>query len=340
MASALAKSYQSLLILRLVDGMAASTPIAIVGDIYADIEAGPKARGRLMWYYMTATTIGPILGPLASGFLTKYGWRTCFRSSVSLPLVILTPESYAPIILQKRAKRLRKETGNPNIVSPSNLAYLLAFEGIYGMTPAYAGLCFLPPLGVGAVVACMMFLWYDSFLSRAKARNATWAHIEEYRRLPLACIGGPLYVIPMFLMGWTVFPNIHWSVPALSGIPFGAGYLLNFMAMANYLADSYEIYSASALSASACTRGVLGAMLPLATKPIFDRLGANWAYTLVASLSLGVTVIPFIFIHYGHRIRQGSKFCQEIRRLKEAERDELSVIHTEPKGLSKQGSHQ
>jgi MFS family permease len=56
MASALAKSYQSLLILRLVDGMAASTPIAIVGDIYADIEAGPKARGRLMWYYMTVST--------------------------------------------------------------------------------------------------------------------------------------------------------------------------------------------------------------------------------------------------------------------------------------------
>jgi hypothetical protein len=45
--------------------------------------------------------------------------RVC--SSVSLPLAILTPESYAPIILQKRAKRLRKETGNPNIVSPSNL---------------------------------------------------------------------------------------------------------------------------------------------------------------------------------------------------------------------------
>jgi hypothetical protein len=77
----------------------------------------------------------------------------------------------------------------------------------------------------------------------------------------------------MFLMGWTVFPNIHWSVPALSGIPFGAGYLLNFMAMANYLADAYEIYSASALSASACTRGVLGAMLPLATKPYSIVLG-------------------------------------------------------------------
>lgn len=203
-------------------------------------------------------------------------------------------------------------------------------------------------VGVGAVVGCVIFMWYDRFLSRAKARNAKWAYIEEYRRLPLACLGGPLYVVAIFFMGWTAFPSVHWSIPALSGIPFGAGYLLNFMAMANYMADAYETYSASAMSASACTRSILGAMLPLATKPMFDRLGINWAYTLVGFLSLGVTVIPFVFIRYGVRIRESSKFCQELKRLKEANTQgpqpdrgvgrscEVSVIHVEPKDVENQ----
>ncbi|KAF7628667.1 hypothetical protein AFLA_004016 [Aspergillus flavus NRRL3357] len=115
-----------LLIFMLLDGMAASAPIAIVGGIYADIEADPTARGRLMAYYMTATTIGPVLGPLASGFLVSYGWRSCFwfglaYAGISLPMALLMPETYAPIILQRRAKRLRKETGNSNIISPLEL---------------------------------------------------------------------------------------------------------------------------------------------------------------------------------------------------------------------------
>lgn len=216
-------------------------------------------------------------------------------------------------------------------------------KGIYGMNAGVSGLMFLPSeyrsspvlndrsflanpylvVGVGAALACAVFLWYDGYLARAKARNASWAHIEEYRRLPLACIGGPLYVVSLFWVGWTASEDIHWVVPFLSGIPFGAGYLLIFMAMLNYLTDAYETLSASAQSAASCTRSIFGAVLPLAAKPMFDRLGVHWACSLIAFLSLGVSVIPFAFIRYGDRIRNNSKFCQELKRIKEAERLEL-----------------
>lgn len=52
MACALANSYPSLLVFRLIDGMAASAPIAVVGGVYADLYSDPTARGRLMAYYM------------------------------------------------------------------------------------------------------------------------------------------------------------------------------------------------------------------------------------------------------------------------------------------------
>ena len=316
------------------------------------------------------------------------------------------PETYAPVILKRRAHKLRKDTGNSSIVSPLDVqsrnlremllitisrpfrmiiheyivsltslylalayaifylyfeAYPIIFQGrcpiparttletrinehhagIYKMSPGVSGLMFLPSksiqttispnpkaadskihptVGIGAILACGVFLWYDGYLARAKARNASWAFIEEYRRLPLACIGGPLYVISLFWVGWTASPNIHWVVPFLSGIPFGMGYLLIFMAMLNYLTDAYETLSASAQSAASCTRSILGAVLPLAAKPMFSRLGVPWACSLIAFLSLGVSVIPFAFIRYGDRIRDNSKFCQELKRIKEAER--------------------
>lgn len=98
------------------------------------------------------------------------------------------------------------------------------------------------------------------------------------------------------------------------------GYLLIFMAMLNYLTDAYETLSASAQSAASCTRSIFGAVLPLAAKPMFTRLGVAWACSLIAFISLGVSVIPFAFIRYGDRIRANSKFCQELKRIKEAER--------------------
>lgn len=173
---------------------------------------------------------------------------------------------------------------------------------------------------MGAFIACAIFLWYDGFLNRAKARGAKWSQIEEYRRLPLACIGGPLYVVSLFWIGWTASPHIHWAVPLVSGVCFGLGYMLIFMAMLNYLSDAYETFAASAQSASSCCRSICGAVLPLAAKPMFDRLGVDWACSLIAFLSLGVSVIPFAFIRFGDYIRRNSKFCQHLKELKEAER--------------------
>ncbi|KAJ5728192.1 hypothetical protein N7493_004522 [Penicillium malachiteum] len=372
LACAVADSYASLLVFRLLNGMMASSPIATVGGLFADVHDNPTKRGRLMAYYMACTTFGPIVGPWVSGFVAVVSWRWCFWiglicSGASFPLVIFMPETYAPVILKNRAQKLRKETGNSSIFSPLEIdsrdarqmllitisrpfrmiihesivsltslylalayaifylyfeAYPIIFQDLYGMSAGVSGLMFLP-IGVGAVLACFVFIWYDGYLARAKARNAPWAAIEEYRRLPLACIGGPLYVISLFWVGWTASLDIPWVVPFLSGIPFGMGYLLIFMAMLNYLTDAYETLSASAQSAASCTRSILGAVLPLATKPMFNRLGIHWACSLIAFISLAVSIIPFAFIRYGDRIRANSKFCQELKRIKEMERMEL-----------------
>ena len=195
-------------------------------------------------------------------------------------------------------------------------AYPIIFEGLYHMNTGVAGLAFLPII-LGAVLAMGIFLRYDNILQRAKRSNAHWASIEEYRRLPLACLGGPLYVISLFWLGWSASPHVHWIVPMLAGVPFGMGFLLIFMALLNYITDAYEVYAASGMAATSCSRSIFGAILPLAATPMYKSLGVSWASTLLGFLSLAMCIIPFAFIKYGDRIRENSKFCQELKKRKE-----------------------
>ncbi|TKA64074.1 hypothetical protein B0A55_10543, partial [Friedmanniomyces simplex] len=150
-----------------------------------------------------------------------------------------------------------------------------------------------------------------------KSPRPRWTSIEEYVRLPLACFGGPLFVISLFWLGWTARPDIHWIVPTLSALPFGIGFLLIFMGELNYIVDAYEVFAASAMGAASCSRSIFGVILPFAAKPMYSRLGINWACSLLGFLSLVIALIPFVFIRFGDRIRAKSKFCQQLRREKE-----------------------
>ena len=299
---------------------------------------------------------------MISGFVSVVSWRWTFWvgfivAGASLVFLSILPETYGPIILKKRAERMRNESENPNVFAAIELekkgprqmmtvtlmrplhmifheaivlftclylsivyaifylffeAYPIIFEGLYHMNTGVAGLAFLPFV-VGVIIALGIFFWYDSVLQRAKKANAHWTAIEEYRRLPLACLGGPLYVISLFWLGWSASPHVHWIVPMLAGVPFGIAFVLIFMALLNYVTDAYEVYAASAMAATSFCRSIFGAVLPLAAAPMYRSLGVAWASSLLGFLSLAMCIIPFAFIKYGDRIRENSKFCQELK---------------------------
>ncbi|KAL8634616.1 MAG: hypothetical protein Q9228_007794, partial [Teloschistes exilis] len=190
-------------------------------------------------------------------------------------------------------------------------------------------------IGVGSFLATGIFMYWDGYLMRAKKTNAPWTMVEEYRRLPLACFGGPLFVVALFWLGWTAKSDIPWIVPTLSGIPFGIAFLLVFMALLNYITDAYEVFAASAMAATSACRSIFGAVLPRAAGPMYDTLGVAWASSLLGFISLGMCAIPFAFIKYGDRIRANSKFCQELRAKKEEyakERDQHESLSSSQEG--------
>lgn len=65
------------------------------------------------------------------------------------------------------------------------------------------------PVGIGAALSIFVFVWYDNYLARAQKRHAPWATQEEYQHLPLACIGGPLYLVALFWLAWLANRQYH-----------------------------------------------------------------------------------------------------------------------------------
>ncbi|KAI1371835.1 bicyclomycin resistance protein [Hypoxylon crocopeplum] len=115
---ALAPTLNALIVFRFFAGVFGSVPITNGGGTIADMIAQEK-RGGAMAVFSIGPLLGPIIGPVAGGFLSDAeGWRWAFwlLAIVGGFLLILMffslKESYAPVILERKAARLHKETGN------------------------------------------------------------------------------------------------------------------------------------------------------------------------------------------------------------------------------------
>lgn len=122
-ACAVAPSLETLIFFRLCCGLAGSSPLTLGAGTIADMIA-PAKRGLMMSWWICGPMLGPVVGPIAGGYLADAkGWRWAFwvvamaAGVVMVATFIFLRESYASAILEKKARKLRKETGNPNIRS-------------------------------------------------------------------------------------------------------------------------------------------------------------------------------------------------------------------------------
>ncbi|CAH0047317.1 unnamed protein product, partial [Clonostachys solani] len=108
-ACAAAPSWPALLVFRVLCGLSAAAPNFVSSGLYADIFDQPSSRGIAMSLFMFFTSLGPFLAPLLSGTFAEMSWRWSFWIAViislpGVPLVIMLPETYAPVIYAKRTQ--------------------------------------------------------------------------------------------------------------------------------------------------------------------------------------------------------------------------------------------
>lgn len=124
----LAQNIGTMLVCRLIDGLAFSAPMCLIGGSLADIWEG-KERGKAMAVFSAAPFLGPALGPPFGGLLGDFTstWRWIFWTFLIIAgvgyalLILFVPETHHQTILRRRAKKLRKLTGDDTYRAISEL---------------------------------------------------------------------------------------------------------------------------------------------------------------------------------------------------------------------------
>jgi len=162
-------------------------------------------------------------------------------------------------------------------------------------------------LFVGVLCAVGINLSFQPYYRRA-VEKANGKPVPEARLPPMA-IGGFLFVIGLFLFGWTATPPTPWPVSVVAAGFIGAGFNTIFQQCINFLVDTYSLYAASAVSANTFLRSCLAAGLPLAARPMFHNLGVGPAMSVLGGIAVLALPVPFLFMKFGLTLRKKSRFA-------------------------------
>ncbi|KAJ7092602.1 MFS general substrate transporter [Mycena epipterygia] len=124
-AAALAKNGASILIFRFLGGVFAAAPLTNSGAVISDIWDA-NTRGKALAIFTLAPFAGPTIGPTVAGYIAVSGvsfrwvfWvLAIFAGSCCVLTIVTLPETYAPILLMRNAKKKRDETGDPLFFAP------------------------------------------------------------------------------------------------------------------------------------------------------------------------------------------------------------------------------
>ncbi|KAL4811520.1 major facilitator superfamily domain-containing protein [Aspergillus unguis] len=112
---ALAKSIETLIIVRFIGALFGSVMISTAPGMVSDLVTDEQ-RALAISVWSIGPINGPVLGPIIGGFVTQYlGWRwmnwiALILSGVAFSFACIMKETYSPIILQRKAAQRRKET--------------------------------------------------------------------------------------------------------------------------------------------------------------------------------------------------------------------------------------
>ncbi|ESK91681.1 mfs polyamine transporter [Moniliophthora roreri MCA 2997] len=359
--SALAQNPATLVVGRQLAGIAASAPMCNVGGSIADIWS-VEERGIPMAVFSFTIFMGPCIGPLVGGWIgERAGWRWIYWvlfifSGLCFFLTLFIPETLAPVILRRKAAKLRKETGDDSYKTLEELErkpltetlkvallrpiVMLLTEPIVILFSFYLSfvyallylLFFAFPIafseirgfgeGMTGVTFVSIILGIGFAMCLLPLQEKRYASVTRNGTYPEArlyamMVGSIILPISLFIFAFTgAYAHVHWIAPCISGVLFGFSMILIYVSANSYIVDSYSSFAASAIAAKTLLRSEVGAMVPLFVNQMFHGMGFQYAGLLLALVAVVIAPIPFVFYRWGERIRQGSGRASKAARVK------------------------
>lgn len=250
-------------------------------------------------------------------------------------------ETNATIILSRKAARLRKETGNPELRSilqrpqvPAKKLIqqamirpmrMLIFSPIVMLMGLYMALVFgltyllfatFPSVfadtygwNVGVTGLSYLGLGLGCVIGVVLFSKLSDRHLTKdggpERRLLLMIWGGPCVPISLFWYGWSANYQAHWIVPIIGTIFIGVGTIFVTASAQLYMMDMFGSQgAASALAATTLVRNGSGAFLALAANPLYSRFGLGWGNSVLGFVSFAFLPVPVLFYKFGSELRE------------------------------------
>lgn len=127
-----AQNTGQLVAFRFLSGLGGSAPLSIGGGVLGDCWRAEE-RGQAIAIYSLAPLLGPVIGPVCGAWIARFStWRWVFWATsiadgvVQILGIFFLKETFAPVLLERRASKLRKELA----LDPNNTRQIRTpFEG-------------------------------------------------------------------------------------------------------------------------------------------------------------------------------------------------------------------
>ncbi|KAK3292757.1 major facilitator superfamily domain-containing protein [Chaetomium fimeti] len=339
--SAVAKNIETMIVARFFQGLAGSAFLSVsggtVGDLFTrDTMLAPMA------IFALAPFVGPSTGPLVGGLINTYvNWRwthyvlLIWAAVLLLTIALFVPETYHPVLLKRKAQKLRKTTGDDRWRAPLEKSTKSVSKTVaYSLLRPFQILIFEPMAVVlniyTAVLLGLLYLFFGAFplIFRTNHGFNLWQVGLTFMGLLvamiIACLSTPLWT----RLRQNMVAKRHKETgvlkdepedqlpPVIFGAPLITGGLFWF-GFTTYPEIHWivPIIGSSVFGlGSTHTHGTQRAPwhpMPWSGVPsqMYEALGFQWATGLVAFVTLALMPFPYIFFRYGKKIRARSRYA-------------------------------
>lgn len=123
-------------------------------------------------------------------------------------------------------------------------------------------------------------------------------------RIPLLIPGALFTPLGFFLYGWAAQYHLFWLVIDVGAALLALGMQIFDVTLSAYTMDAYPEHVSSAEAAGQVLRSLLAFAFPLFSNNLYEALGYGWGNSLLAFLSIGITLpATAILWYYGARLR-------------------------------------